>query len=394
MLASDLRAHGLRVGTGELLLAHRALASVDPASLDEARLALRAALCAGRSDLAVFDLVFAAWCGFQPRLPIARAAEHGSATGRPSVVVSSPPAEHDLSSARDEGACGGAAWSDIEALREKDFALLSDAERALARRIMLRIAAGPPYRRSRRVRASRQRSHRLDVRATLREAMRHGGEPFERRWQAPVERHRPLVLLCDISGSMEPYSRALLQYAHACVRMRSRCEVFAFGTRLTRITAELRRRDPDSALCAAASAVADWSGGTRIGEAIGELNRGHGGRVGRGAAVVVLSDGWDRGEPELLGKETARLARCSHRLVWLNPLKANPDYQPLTRGMVAALPHVDHFLAGNSLASLEELARLVDQGLGRKELGRNPKPRRAQEPAAVSSHAHSDTEAK
>src|SRR5262249_8956580 len=151
------------------------------------------------------------------------------------------------------------------------------------------------------------------------------------------------VLICDISGSMEPYSRMLLQYAYACVRVRRRCEVFAFGTRLTRITAELRHRDPDAALQGASGAIADWSGGTRIGDAIGELNRAHSNVLGRGAVVIVLSDGWDRGDPEVLRSEAARLARCAHRLVWLNPLKATPGYEPLTRGMVAALPYIDHF---------------------------------------------------
>jgi uncharacterized protein with von Willebrand factor type A (vWA) domain len=178
-----------------------------------------------------------------------------------------------------------------------------------------------------------------------------------------VARANPaLVLVCDVSGSMAPYSRMLIQYAQACVAARRRCEVFAFGTRLTRITIELRGRDPDAALERAAGAVMDWSGGTRIGDALAELNREHGRRLGRGAVIVILSDGWDRGDPELLRREMARLARCSHRLVWLNPLKASPGYEPLTRGMVAALPHVDAFLAGNTLASLEQLAQLMESG--------------------------------
>jgi uncharacterized protein len=152
----------------------------------------------------------------------------------------------------------------------------------------------------------------------------------------------------------------LLQYAQACVAARRRTEVFAFGTRLTRITNELRGRDPDRALDRAAETVEDWSGGTRIGAAVGELNRVHGRRIGRGAVVVVLSDGWDRGDPEELAAELARLHRCAHRLVWLNPLKAHPEYEPLVRGMRAALPHLDAFLAGNSLASLAELADLME----------------------------------
>jgi uncharacterized protein with von Willebrand factor type A (vWA) domain len=185
----------------------------------------------------------------------------------------------------------------------------------------------------------------------------------ERRWREPALRPRRLVLVCDVSGSMTPYARMLLQYLQAAVAAHRRVEAFAFGTRLTRITRELAERDPDRALERAAEAVEDWSGGTRIGEALATLNREHGRRLGRGAVVVLLSDGWDRGEPELLAAEMARLRRSAHRVIWLNPLKAHPGYEPLARGMVAALPHADHFLAGSSLRSLEELAALLGEGL-------------------------------
>ncbi|HZE05717.1 MAG TPA: VWA domain-containing protein, partial [Solirubrobacteraceae bacterium] len=166
---------------------------------------------------------------------------------------------------------------------------------------------------------------------------------------------------CDVSGSMAPYARMLLQYMHACVVARRRVEAFAFGTRLTRITQELAGRDHDHALDRAAAVVTDFSGGTRIGAAIAELNRVHGRRIGRGSVVVVLSDGWDRGEPEQLAVEMARLRRAAYRLVWLNPLAAHPDYQPLARGMQAAVPHTDQLLAGNSLASLEQLAEILEE---------------------------------
>ena len=372
-LVAELRARGVRVGTGELVVAHRALASVDPSSRGEARLALRATLCAGCADLAAFDAAFVLWSAPGP-LEIEEAPIDPVATAvLPSVAV--PTERRPTPSLQDEPELRPAAWSDVELLREKDFAEYTEAERALARAIMARIAGRGPHRQSRRARASRRRFHRPDARATLRASLRHAGEPFERRWRAPTERHRPLVLVCDISGSMEPYSRMLLQYAHACATARRRCEAFAFGTRLTRITVELRRRDPDLALRRAADAIADWSGGTRIGDALAELNRAHGRRVGRGAVVVVLSDGWDRGDPELLRREIGRLARCAHRLVWLNPLKASPDYEPLTRGLVAALPHVDDFLAGNTLASLEQLAELMEAGFRRgseRRVGQNP----------------------
>ena len=202
-----------------------------------------------------------------------------------------------------------------------------------------------------------------DLRATARLSLRRGGELLERRWRAPTERPRRLVLVLDVSGSMAPYARMLLQYVQACVAGRARVEAFAFGTRLTRITRELAGRDPDLALERAAAHVADWSGGTRIGASLAALNREHGRRIGRGAFVVLLSDGWDRGDPDELAAELQRLRRCAHRVVWLNPLAADPRYEPLTRGMRAALPHVDRLLPGNSIQSLEELAELMEEEL-------------------------------
>jgi uncharacterized protein with von Willebrand factor type A (vWA) domain len=195
----------------------------------------------------------------------------------------------------------------------------------------------------------------------VRASLRTDGEPIVRISRAPLPRPRPLVLVCDVSGSMSPYARMLLRYMHACVAAHRRVEAFAFGTRLTRLTPELSRRDPDAALQRATAAVADFSGGTRIGAALAELNRAHGRRIGRGAAVVILSDGWDRGDPSLLAAEMARLRRTAHCLIWLNPLAAEPGYEPLTRGMRAAVPHTDELLAGNSLASLERLAEVLEE---------------------------------
>jgi uncharacterized protein len=360
-LAGEMRARGARIGSDELIAAQRALAAIDPAAPDQARLALRATLCSGRGDLATFEIAFALWIHEPPTDPEAPLVDPMATAVLPRAAV---PGSGRAPVLDPEPELRPAAWSDVELLHDKDFADYTDAERALARSIMRRIAARGPHRRSRRTRTSRRRSHRPDPRATLRASMRHVGEPFDRRWRASTERPRALILVCDVSGSMEPYSRMLLQYAQACVAARRRCEAFALGTRLTHVTAELRGRDPDLALRRAAEVVADWSGGTRIGDALAELNRAHGPRIGRGAVVVILSDGWDRGDPELLEREIARLGRCAHRLVWLNPLKASPEYEPLTRGMVAALPHVDAFLAGNSLASLEELAALMESGIG------------------------------
>ncbi len=358
-----MRAGGAAVGTGEVLAGLRALAAVPPAA---AREALRASLCSSRGDLAVFDAV---WTGLvaaggesdgvdralddllrSARMALPRVGVPAGAPGPP------PPAGQDPLPA---------AWSAEEVLlRGKDFAAYTAAERAAARALLARLARRGARRRSRRLRPVRsgRRGEVADLRATMRSSLRYGGEPIERRWRAPAPRLRPLVLVVDVSGSMAPYARMLLMYVQAAVAARRRVEAFAFGTRLTRITGLLRSagRDHDRALARATASVVDLGGGTRIGAALGALNREHGRRVGRGAVVVVLSDGWDRGEPEVLGAEMARLRRTAHRLIWLNPLAADPAYAPLTRGMVAALPHTDHLLAGNSIASLEALAAVME----------------------------------
>ena len=366
LLAASMRAAGARVGVDELLSAHQALGAVDASDSDAAYFALRATMCSRRSDLAAFDAAFAELftAPAPPPSEPPPALDEVASLVLPRVAVpggESPRAvEGDLEVVP-------AAWSDVELLHEKDFAEYTEGERLAARAIMRRLAAAGPQRASRRTRPARRRgapphAARPDLRRTIRASLRTGGDPFERHWREPSQRPRPLVLVCDVSGSMEPYARMLLQYLQACVAARRRVEAFVFGTRLTRVTGELAGRDPDRALDRAAGAAADWSGGTRIGDALATLNREHGRRLGRGAIVVLLSDGWDRGEPRQLGREIARLGRCAYRLIWLNPLKASPDYEPLTRGMQAALPHVDHFLAGNSLASLEELAILMEGG--------------------------------
>jgi uncharacterized protein len=365
LLVASMRAGGARVGIGDLLSAHRALAAIDPSDRDTAYFALRASLCSRRDDLAAFDAAFAEW--FSPPVPEAPEApeklDEVAALVLPRVSV--PGAELSRPRPAEEPEVVPAAWSDVELLREKDFAEYTDAERRAARAIMRQLAASGPTRPSRRTRPARRRgapspAARPDLRRTIRSSLRTAGDPFERHWREPAERPRPLVLVCDVSGSMEPYARMLLQYMQACVAARRRVEAYVFGTRLTRVTRELGGRDPDLALERAAGAAGDWSGGTRIGGALATLNREHGRRLGRGAIVVLLSDGWDRGDPGQLSLEMARLGRCAHALVWLNPLKAHPAYEPLTLGMQAALPHVDHFLAGNSLASLEELAALME----------------------------------
>jgi uncharacterized protein with von Willebrand factor type A (vWA) domain len=222
----------------------------------------------------------------------------------------------------------------------------------------LRLAGA--LRSSRRRRPARR--GRPDVRRTVRRALRAGGEPVQRSFVGPSTRPRRVVLLCDVSGSMEPYARALVRFLHTAVVGRGRVEAFALGTRLTRITRELSSRDPDEALAAAAHRVQDWSGGTRLGEGLREFNDRWGVRgMARGAVVVILSDGWDRGDPADLAEQMARLARVAYRIVWVNPLKATPEYAPLARGMAAALPYVDEFVEGHSVAALESLVEVISR---------------------------------
>ena len=375
LLAASMRAGGVRVGVGELLSAHRALAVVDPGDREAAYFALRATLCSRRDDLTAFDAAFAEWfapSSAPPPEPPA-ALDEAARLVLPRVAV---PRARAVPGPAGELDVVPSDWSDVELLRDKDFADYTEDERGRAKRAIRRLAATAPTRPTRRTRRSRRRgapphAARPDLRHTVRASLRTAGDPFERHWREPGERPRPLVLVCDVSGSMEPYARMLLAYMQACVAAGRRVEAFVLGTRLTRVTAELRGRDPDRALERAAGATRDWSGGTRIGEALATLNREHGRRLGRGAVVVLLSDGWDRGDPARLELEMARLARCSHRLIWLNPLKAHPGYRPLTRGMRAALPHVDEFMAGNSLASIEALADALDRlSMGRLREGR------------------------
>jgi hypothetical protein len=251
-------------------------------------------------------------------------------------------------------------FSTTETLRHKDFAAYSGDELVHAQTLMTRLRLAGSPRASLRMGPATSTTARPDIRRTVRSTIRAGGEPIHRHFSAPTPRLRRLVLLLDVSGSMEPYARALLRFVHAAVAGRQKVEAFTMGTRLTRVTRELTSRDPDVALQAAGQRVADWSGGTRLGADLREFNDQWGVRgLARNAIVVILSDGWDRGDPDELGEQMARLHRVTHRLIWVNPLKVSPGYAPLARGMAAALPHVDDFVEGHSIAALEELVELV-----------------------------------
>ena len=355
-----LRGAGLDVPLGNTIAFGEALGAVGVARRDGVYWAGRATLVRRPEDADTYDRAFGAWWEGEHRLDFSpREVE------RELVIAFDDEAGDDGADGGEEaqGAPSVAVrYSPTEMLRHRDFALYTPAEFAEARRLMSDLRLAGALRRSRRRQPSRRHRGKPDLRRTVRRALRTGGEPVHRSFFEPSERPRRIVLLCDVSGSMEPYARGLVRFLHAAVVGRGRVEAFAMGTRLTRITRELSSRDPDAAIAAAARRVVDWSGGTRLGESLREFNDRWGVRgMARGAVVVVLSDGWDRGDPDLLGEQMARLQRVAYRVVWVNPLKASPDFAPLARGMAAALPYVDEFVEGHSLASLEHLAEVVSK---------------------------------
>jgi len=365
--AHVLRQRGLPVTPGEVTCFIEALGVLGIDDRRAVELAGQATLVHRPEDLVVYRRAFASfWLGmeFPARRPaalpvLAVAVEDPEDQDGPSA----PPQDAGAEKAPQRVALL-VSYSPTEMLRHKDFGAYSHAEFDEARRLMADLRLAGSLRRSRRRRPHRRRAlapaARPDLRRTVRRALRTGGEPVERAWSVPAERPRRVVLLCDVSGSMEPYTRALMRFAHAAVVGRTRVEAFALGTRLTRLTRALSSRDPDMALAAAARTVTDWSGGTRLGEALRTFNDTWGVKgMARGAVVVILSDGWDRGDAETLAAQMERLSRVAHKVVWVNPLKASPGYVPLAKGMAAALPFVDEFVEGHSLAALEELTRVI-----------------------------------
>ena len=364
--ARVLRGGGLSVPIGNVLTFGEGLAAVGLDDRDAVYWTARTTLVRRPEDLPFFDRAFAVFWelrrpGAEPppeevlHLTLAMDADDGDDAG-----------DEDESAATDDDPTLTLRFSAVETLRHKDFAAYSRDELFEAQRLMadLRLAGSP--RRSRRLVKSKAGHHpnqaRPDLRRTVQAALRAGGEPISPRYREPGERLRRLVLLLDVSGSMEPYARALLRFVQAAVAGRQRVEAFALGTRLTRVTRELSARDPDRALARAAAQVQDWSGGTRLGECLRRFNDQWGVRgMARGAIVVILSDGWDRGEPEVLAEQMGRLHRVTHRVVWVNPLKVTPGYAPLARGMAAALPYVDDFVEGHSVVALEELAEVISR---------------------------------
>jgi uncharacterized protein with von Willebrand factor type A (vWA) domain len=352
-----LRAAGVSVTPEQSRHFAQSLALLGVESRRDVKAAGRTIFVRHKAELAVYDAAFE------------RFWRRGTAVGHPAERlprIQSRARAAEPGVPRGEAADGGAEWTELpsgrsassaERLRRIDFAELTPQEARDAGALVAALAPALPLRPSRRHSLHRS-GEKLAPRAMLRRSLATGGEVLDWRWSRKRRRPRPLVLVCDISGSMETYSRFLLRFAHALGRAGAPVEAFVFGTRLTRITRELRPRNADQALRGVAAKVVDWSGGTRIGASLRELNQRWVRRTVRsGAIVLIVSDGWERGDPALLGREMATLRRSCHRLIWLDPLAGQPGFEPVTRGLVAALPHVDHLLPCGTLGSLEALGR-------------------------------------
>jgi len=360
-----LRRLGIDVHTGRLLDVAEALQHVDLGSRDEVYYTCRALLVYRHEDLPIFDRAFEAfWLGRSVRVQPDRAAGEASSEAPGDNEPNRRGGDSDAGSKDQDPAYDGAdaieqgaisTWSDAAALADKDFAEFTADEMATARAALEQLVWTPGERRTRRW--VRGRGSRVDLRRAFAKSLATGGDVLALPRRTRTTRPRSLVLLCDVSGSMERYSRMLLHFVHALSRRHRRVETFLFSTALTRITRELRTRWLDQAAADVSRAVPDWSGGTRIGGAIAEFRRHWARRVLRGGPVVLLiSDGWDRGDPIELRDQVAWLQRSSHRLIWLNPLIGTVGYAPLTRGLQAALPFVDDFLPVRTLSNLADLA--------------------------------------
>ena len=322
-------------------------------------LAGRATLCAGPDDLARYDQVFHAFFNARDGLPRARPAT-GAGPGVRRPARDRATGEGDASDADVVQAMA----SELEVLRHRDVASLTAAEKHRLAAMFATLRPRPPVRRT----ARHQRWHRgqVDASRTLRASLRRMGEPAEIAWRRRGVRPRRVVLLVDVSGSMSGYADALLRLAHRFTQVARESggvvETFTVGTRLTHVTRAMRLRDPERALVAAGETVPDWSGGTRLGETLRFFLDRWGQRgLARGAVVVVFSDGWERGDPALLGEQMARLRRIAHRVVWVNPHRGKTGYEPVQQGVLAALPYCDDFVAGHSLATFAELVEVISR---------------------------------
>ncbi len=359
-LARTLRATGVGASPERVQAAVQAVSALDPARHDDVYWAGRLTLCASDEEIRRYDAVFAAYFGDRPGAIVRRQRLSKPALR---VVADAPRGPGDGEDAGGEEVKGAATASSVEQLRHRDVSRLSADERAQLHRLLSLLQLPGEARSTRRKRPATRGS--VDAERTLRAWLRAGGEPAQLRRHRARTRPRKVVLLVDVSGSMDSYADALLRFAHAASRRGSGAtEVFVLGTRLARVTREMAHRDPDVALGLVNEASPDAGGGTRLGVLLKEFLDRWGQRgTARGAIVVILSDGWERDDPALLGEQVQRLSRLAHRVVWSNPRKAAPGFSPVAGGMAASLPHVDDFVEGHSLAAYERLAAVV---LGRE----------------------------
>ena len=353
-----LRAAGVAVTQDRTRTYLDAVALVGIADRDATRTAGRATLCATPEDVERHDRVFDEWFGRDNTAPTLRPR---GVQPRPGIGLLPDDQGEGAGADADDDPVRAAA-SAAEVLRHRDVATLDATERALLAGMFASLRVRLPRRAT--ARRTPRRRGAVDASRTLRASLRRMGEPDRIHHRRHATRNRRVVLLVDVSGSMSGYADALLRLAHRISAAASgsggEVEVFTLGTRLTRITRPLRLRDPDRAIAAAGEVVPDWSGGTRLGETLQAFLDRHGQRgMARGAAVVVFSDGWERGEPQLLGDQVARLHRLAHNVVWVKPHRGKDGYAPVQQGIVAVLPHVDHFLAGHSLATFAELTEVL-----------------------------------
>jgi uncharacterized protein with von Willebrand factor type A (vWA) domain len=352
-----LRHAGVPVTTERVAAFVAALDELDVTSRLQTYWAGRLTLCSDPDDIARYNMAFDEW--FEPGAQKRRRTSPPDRRPPPSQIAHLSPDPQHGSGEDDDRQDVTAAASPTEVLRHRDLAELTASEREHLRSLLALLRPDPPQRTSRRRRAARRGE--ADPGRTMRAALRNQGELRELRHRARSRRPRRVVLLIDVSGSMSPYADALLRFAHCMVRRSpASVEVFTLGTRLTRVSRELRLRDPERALSAAGQAIPDWSGGTRLGDVLRSFVDRWGQRgAARRAVVVIFSDGWERGEPTLLAEQLARLRRLTHRLIWVNPHAGKDGYAPIQGGIVAALPYLDDLLAGHSLDTLERLTKVI-----------------------------------
>jgi uncharacterized protein with von Willebrand factor type A (vWA) domain len=354
--SAALRGRGLVVTPDQTADMARALTLVDLASRSQAKASLRALSVTDPSQIPVFDEEFERFFASTP--PSLAPSSHDAGVAR---RVVNPLKGSAGVSTMDAAAQTGA--SSVERLATRDFADLDDDDLQEARRLVMTMMWHPTDYRTRRW--SPGDGRRPDLRRTLREAVGPTGDMMAMSWKQRRRKERPLIIIADISGSMEKYADIFLVFAHAAQRRLREVEIFTFSTHLSRITEDMRRRDTRAALARVAERVTDWSGGTQIGEALSEWNRRWSRRLARGGPVVmILSDGWDCGDPGLLTAEMARLARSVHQVIWLNPLAARDSYQPLTRGMQAVMPHIDQLLPAASVSDFKGVVKVLDSVAG------------------------------